>query len=162
MTSTDDAALVDSADDLDALWRAHGPTALRYATVLVGPNDAHDITADAFLRISRTTGWSGIDRPQAYLIRAVTNHARDLHRRRERRWRRDIAAVTASTTTTAEPSIDVLRQIAKLSVQQRAVIFLAYWDDMTEPAIASLLGVSTGTVHRTLVRARAQLRKVLP
>jgi RNA polymerase sigma factor (sigma-70 family) len=140
----------ESTDLMDAVWQAHAPAALRYATVLVGPHDAHDITVDAFVRVSRSPGWAAVDHPGRYLMRAVTNAAHDHHRRRERRWARDLAALAPGDTPAVEPTIDVIRHLARLSVQQRAVVFLAYWEDLSEPAIAQLLGVSTGTVHRNL------------
>lgn len=147
--------------DPETIWRAHAPAALRYATVLVGPHDAHDVTVNAFLRIGQSPGWANVEHPRSYLMRAVTNHARDHRRQQERRWRRDLNAIGPTSTTTDEPGVDVRRQIARLSVAQRAVIFLAYWEDMTVPAIAELLGLSTGTVQRNLTRARDQLRKAL-
>jgi RNA polymerase sigma factor (sigma-70 family) len=48
-----------------------------------------------------------------------------------------------------------------LSVQQRTVVFLAYWCDQSAGDIAGVLGVSEGTVRKQLVRARARLREVL-
>jgi RNA polymerase sigma factor (sigma-70 family) len=57
--------------------------------------------------------------------------------------------------------IDVRRAVAGLSVAQRAVVFLAYWEDMTERDIAEWLQLSPGTVHRHLELARNHLRKVL-
>lgn len=147
--------------DLDAIWRAHATAALRYATVRVGPHDAHDITVNAFVRISRSPGWSNVANPRTYLMRALANHAHDHRRQQERRWRRDLSAVNPTVAHADEPAIEIRRQIADLSVQQRAVIFLTYWEDLTVPVIAELLGLSTGTVHRTLTRARAQLRKAL-
>jgi len=56
---------------------------------------------------------------------------------------------------------EVARAVAHLSPQQRAVVFLTYWDDLDTSAVASLLGVSEGTVRKQLARARSQLRKVL-
>lgn len=148
--------------DIEAIWRDHADAALRYATVLVGSADAYDVTADAFLRVTRTVGWASVEHPRAYLLRAVTNRAHDHRRQHARRVRRELATMTADTVTTMpEPAVDLRRQIAALSVQQRAVIFLTYWEDMTVTAIADLLGLSTGTVHRTLDRARGQLRKAM-
>jgi RNA polymerase sigma factor (sigma-70 family) len=160
-TTQSDAGRCDDGPDVDAFWRAHGVAALRYATVLVGPDHAHDITVDAFLRVTRSDDWASIRNPRAYLIRAITNQAHDHRRQQARRWRRDLAALAPTTTPGPESNVDIHRQIAQLSVQQRAVVFLAYWEDMTEPAIAALLGLSTGTVHRNLSRARARLRKAL-
>jgi len=46
-------------------------------------------------------------------------------------------------------------------MQQRAVIHLTYWEDLTPSVVATRLGVSEGTVRRQLARARDRLRKVL-
>lgn len=146
---------------LDQLWRAHGPAALRFATVLVGPHDAPDIVTDAFLRVARTVGWAHVDQPHSYLLRAVRNEAHNLRRGRERQWRRDLAARPDTAEHEPTANADLVAQLARLSIEQRTVIYLAYWEDMTESAIAALLGVSAGTVHRNLVRARTQLRKAL-
>jgi RNA polymerase sigma factor (sigma-70 family) len=161
MTSRNSPVITTDSAELDAVWRAHGPAGLRYATVLVGPHDAHDICVNAFLRVSRSPGWSSIAQPRAYLMRAITNQAHDHRRQRSRQWARDLAALTPVTVAAVEPAVDIHRLIAGLSVQQRAAIYLTYWEDMTEPAIAELLGHSTGTIHRNLTRARAQLRKAL-
>ncbi|MEO5899239.1 MAG: sigma-70 family RNA polymerase sigma factor [Ilumatobacteraceae bacterium] len=147
--------------DLELIWREHAGAALRYATVLVGADDAHDITVDAFLRISQAPGWAGVEHPRTYLLRAVTNRAHDVRRQQDRRARREQTNYMPDTIPVAEPAVDLRRHIAALSLQQRAVVFLTYWEDMTIPAIAELLGLSPGTVHRNLTRARTQLRKAL-
>jgi RNA polymerase sigma factor (sigma-70 family) len=145
----------------DRAWRAYGPPALRFATVLVGPDDAHDIATSAFLRVTNSTGWVGLDQPQSYLFRAVSSEAANHQRQRSRRWRRDLHAITAHDAIDNPVDVDVIRALSKLTIAQRSVVFLTYWNDMTEAAVAETLGLSTGTVHRTLVRARIQLRKAL-
>jgi RNA polymerase sigma factor (sigma-70 family) len=145
----------------DRAWRAYGPPALRFATVLVGPDDAHDIATSAFLRVTNSTGWVGLDQPQSYLFRAVSREAHNHQRQRSRRWRRDLHAITAHDAIDNPVDIDVIRAMSKLTIAQRSVVFLTYWNDMTEAAVADTLGLSAGTVHRTLVRARIQLRKAL-
>ena len=61
----------------------------------------------------------------------------------------------------SESSIDVHRALATLSPQQRAVVFLAYWEDQTPTQTAATLDITEGTVRKQLARARAQLRKVI-
>ena len=147
--------------EVDVLWREHAGELLRFATVLVGPSDAPDIVTDSFLRSSATILSGEVDHPRAYLYRAVTNHAHDLRRSRERRWARDLAAIGPQTTTVHDTYVDVRRAVAGLSVQQRAVVYFAYWEDLPERAIAELLQIAPGSVRRHLVRARHHLRKAL-
>ena len=145
----------------ESIWRDHADVAVRYATVLVGADDAHDIVADAFVSVSQSAGWGGIGNPRAYLLRAVTNRARDVHRQRTRRRGREMSTFEVRMSTIPESTVDLRRQIATLSLQQRAVVYFTYWEDMSIPAIAQLLGLSAGTVHRNLTRARAHLRKAM-
>ena len=152
----------DDADErIDVAWRTHAPAAMRFATAVVGPIDAHDVTTTAFLRVTRQPNWTHIERLDRYLIRAVRNEAQDLYRQRRRRWQRDLLEVRPEATTDPLPDVDLLRAVASLSVQQRSVVFLAYWHDMTEAEIAETLDVARSTVHRTLARARIALRKAL-
>jgi RNA polymerase sigma-70 factor (ECF subfamily) len=145
----------------DELWRAHADELLRFATVLAGPHDAYDIVADTMLTAADAATAPGVANRRAYLFRAVANRAHDEHRRRQRRWRRDLAAVGPASTTLPDDFSEVRRAVARLSVQQRAVVYLHYWEDLPEREIAELLDVSPGTVHRTLQRARETLRKAL-
>lgn len=146
---------------VDGLWRAHAPELMRFATVLVGPSDAHDITVDAFLRSAPAVLSGRADNPRAYLMRAVANRAHDLRRGRERQWVRDLAAVQPVSSAPHEPHLDVRRAVARLSLAQRAVIYFVYWEDLRERDVAEVLGISPGSVRRHLVRARAHLRKAL-
>lgn len=145
----------------DQLWRAHAADLMRFATVLVGPGDAHDITVEAFLRAAPKLEHNPIGSERAYLMRAVANHAHDLHRSRERRWRRDLAAIGPTSTVGPDTFLDVRRAISSLSLAQRTVIYFVYWEDLSERDIAALLDVSHGTVRRHLTRARTHLRKAL-
>lgn len=151
----------DATDLIDAAWREHAPAAMRFATAVVGPVDAHDVTTAAFLRATRQPNWVHVEHFDRYLIRAVRNEAQNLYRQRKRRWQRDLLAVRPEASTDALPDVDLLRAVASLSVQQRSVVFLAYWHDMTEAEIAETLDVARSTVHRTLARARIALRKAL-
>jgi RNA polymerase sigma-70 factor (ECF subfamily) len=157
MFEIDDTTATSSADEL---WRSHADELLRFATVLVGPTDAHDIV-EAFLKSTDSMDATGVTNQRAYLFRAVVNHAHDLRRARERRWARDLAAIGPTSTAAPDTFIDVRRAVAGLSVQQRAVVYFAYWEDLPERSIADLLQVAPGTVRRHLVRARFNLRKAL-
>jgi RNA polymerase sigma factor (sigma-70 family) len=155
----DSAATV--AANLEELWREHGPTGLRLATVLVGPADAHDVAISAFLRVTSLAGRSDIGQFRSYLLRAIRNEAHSLFRSRRRRLRRDVAALAERFANDPIGDVDLRAAIAALGLRQRTVLFLAYWEDMTEAAIADALGLSRGTVHRDLQRARDRLGKAL-
>lgn len=151
-------ALVDA--DLE-LYRRHARELTRYATALVGPDDAPDVVSEAVLAAFAAPAWSSVDNPRAYLYRAVLHRARSWHRSAGRREHRERLAARPDAVAPTEPSIDAHRALARLSAQQRAVVYLTYWDDCTPAQIADLLDVGEGTVRKQLARARHHLRRIL-
>jgi DNA-directed RNA polymerase specialized sigma24 family protein len=151
-----------SAEDvLEELWREHACDLMNLATVVVGPADAHDIVVEAFLGAAPSAGDRAIENVRGYLVRAVLNRAKDLHRSRHRRWRRDLAAVGPKSAAGVDSFVDVRRAVSDLSLGQRTVVYFVYWEDRTEAETAALLQISPGTVRRHLVRARDHLRRAL-
>lgn len=145
----------------DTLWREHSARLVGFATFLVGPFDANDVVVEAFLRAAPRVLTGKVENPYAYLLRAVTNHANDLRRTRSRRWRRDLHAIGPAHASVRDDFSHVRSAVAELSVAQRTVVYLVYWEDRTERDIASLLDVAPSTVRAHLVRARTHLRKAL-
>lgn len=144
-------------------YRRHAGELIRYATVLVGPDDAPDVVSEAVLAAFNSPRWRMVDNQRAYLYRAVLARSAAHHRSASRRRRRDtvVARRDAPRVTTDEPSVDAHRALSELSEQQRAVVYLAYWEDLAPPQIADLLDVSEGTVRKQLARAREHLRRIL-
>ena len=146
---------------IEDLWRLHSAELFRYGSVLVGPNACEDIVSAAFLRLCSSIDVATIDQSRPYLFRAVLHEALN-HRRSDRaRWRRDLHAVAATVAAPTETHLEVRQAVAGLSVRQRSVVYLAYWHDLPERAIADQLDISLGSVRRHLVRAQAHLRKAL-
>lgn len=161
---SDDAAT--GALDAAQVWADHAADLLGLATVLVGPHDAHDVVSLAFQRvIDRTDGGFRPTDLRSYLVRSVTNTANDQHRSRKRRQRRDLHGVVEQSIGSSDESapvrVDIRRAVADLSVQQRAVVYLTYWEDLDSTAVGAVLDIAPATVRRHLVRARFQLRKEL-
>ena len=150
-----------SPTDTD-VYRQHAHELTRYATVLVGPDHAHDVVTDAVLRAFGAPTWGAVDNRRAYLFRSVLNEANTFHRARRRRRRREVAATRAAPRRPhPEPSIDALRALDAVTPAQRAIVYLSYWEDQTAQQIADLLDVSEGTVRKQLARARERLRTVM-
>lgn len=78
-----------------------------------------------------------------------------------RRWTGEVPSpIEAGTTCGPDLALrhDVLRALADLPRQQRAVVVLTYFEDLSHPRAAEMLGISVGTVKSTLSRALARLR----
>ena len=78
-----------------------------------------------------------------------------------RRWTGEVPGEVGAGTS-VEPDLalrhDVVRALAELPRQQRAVVVLTYFEDLSHPRAAEILGISVGTVKSTLARALATLR----
>lgn len=149
-----------------ALWSEHATDLVGFATLLVGADDAHDVVSIAFHRVvARLQNGAQIDDHRAYLMRSVTNTANDQRRSQKRRQRRDLRATlpadVASGSELVAGRIDLRQAVAGLSVQQRAVVYFTYWEDLESSEVGRLLGIAPATVRRHLTRARTQLRKEL-
>jgi RNA polymerase sigma-70 factor (ECF subfamily) len=152
-----------AAESLESAYRRHSLELIRYATVMVGPDDATDIVTDAMVHVfDRDIDLSSVVSLRAFLFRAVHNRAIDHQRSKARRWRREASFQPHRDDSLAHPlAADARAALAVLSVQQRTVVFLTYWGDQTPADIAGVLMVSEGTVRKQLARARARLREVL-
>lgn len=149
--------------DNEAVYRSYSEELTRYATGLVGPFDAPDVVTDACLKAFETRSWREVVDRRAYLYRTVLNVANDHHRRTLSRRLREMKVAGREEMPDPAGSIDVevLDAVARLSVQQRAAVFLTYWEDLSPEAVAARMGVSTGTVKRHLARARRRLGELL-
>ena len=155
------------ASDDDAAFRdyvlARGTALLRMAVMLTGNQaDAEDLVqaalANTFLAWDKINDRAALD---AYVRRAMVNtHISWWRRQRLEEFPTDqlpdqAVADHARESDTAEV---VRRALDRLPERMRAAVMLRYFEDMTEPEIAALLGVSLGTVKSTVSRAVARLR----
>lgn len=153
----------DDVGSVEELWTKWGADLLRYATALVGPDDASDAVAGVMLE-AVTMFEPGSERERLgrpYVYRMLLNRVRMDYRSRTRRERREWKAIGLPDHVELLADPMVVSAVARLSVMQRAVVFLTYWEDLSPAAVALQLDVSEGTVKRHLARARNHLRKVL-
>lgn len=153
----------DSRDaDFAAYVRARQRHFVRFAYLLTGDaHSAEDLVQSAFAKVYRR--WSSItDSPDAYVRTSIVNEHRSWWRRA---WRHQ--EVTSSELVShAEPAAppdrpvdhDLWQQIEALPRQQRAVIVLRYYEDLTEAQTAQVLGCTVGTVKSHASRALTTLR----
>lgn len=142
-------------------YAKHADGLIRFAAGLVGPSDSQDVVSDAMARLMNSRVWDEAENPKALMYRAVVYEARMFARSRRRRVSREARAAVGEAYEMPSIAPEVARAVAGLSPQQRAVVFLTYWDDLDPASVAALLGVSEGTVRKQLARARDRLREVL-
>ena len=79
----------------------------------------------------------------------------------QRRRVRELKAAAPEASHLLDVDVDVLAAVDRLSVRQRAVVVLTYWEDLAPGEVAARLGISDGSVRRHLNRARSRLREQL-
>ncbi len=143
---------------------ARSPALLRTAWLLTGDTAAaQDLVQVALART--WPRWRTIRRredPEAYVRRVIVNTYATWWRRR---WRGEVP--TELLPDRAGPDdpyaqVDARRALVAALVRlprgQRAVVVLRFYDDLTEPQVAALLGCSLGTVKSQTAKALAKLR----
>lgn len=143
------------------LYQLHKTSLIRFASALVGPDDAADVVSDAMESLLKSGRLAEAENPEALMHRAVMTKALSLQRsvfaRRGREQR------FAERWIAEQPGVrpDVVRAVTRLSPRQRACVYLTYWEDLSPAMIADRLEIGEGSVKRHLARARAKLREVL-
>jgi RNA polymerase sigma-70 factor (sigma-E family) len=140
-----------------------GDALLRTATLLTSdPDVAEDVYQETLQRLA--TRWSRVDNPRAFCRRVMQNVVIDQARAQRRRPRELFAVHDTGDPRSGDPATAVelrpalLAALDSLTVQQRTIVVLRYFEDLSENDVADLLGVTPGTVKSTASRAVAQLR----
>lgn len=143
------------------VYEKYASELVRFATGLVGPDDAADVVADAFVKVLGSGSWETVEDQRAYLYRSVLNEVRMRHRSTMRRRAREMRTAVSEAMFDPEVRPEVMEAMSVLTAKQRAAVVLTYWEDLSPSEVAQRLGVSEGTVRRHLARGRSKLREVL-
>lgn len=158
-----ESSLDAGGDAIDSLYRSHAIGLVRLALVLTGDRTtAEDVVQDSFLGLFR--GWSRLrdpDRALGYLRTSVVNGCRSVQRARKASWLRGEPPLwheppvwsAEAAAIAGEDQRAVLAAVAGLPRRQREVLALRYYAGLGDGEIASVLGVSRGTVSSPASRA---------
>ncbi len=143
--------------ELAELYRRHARRLVGLAmAVTLDRSAADEVVHDAFAGLARHL--AEVRDPVAYLQRSVVNLGIRVVRRRERARSLPVRPIEHS----AMPDVDELWPlVSALPVQQRAVVVLRFWEDLTQERIAEVLGIPVGSVKSTLHRALKTIKEQL-
>jgi RNA polymerase sigma-70 factor (ECF subfamily) len=140
---------------IERLYDAHASSLFAFLLNFTrDENDTRDLLQEIFVKIAREPALlANVRNERAFLIRLAHNAAIDLIRRRgaRDRTRENFAAEDmAIFAPTNDPDEAIFRQqlsaaLADLPEEQRAVVHLKLWEEMTFEAIAEALGLSPNT-----------------
>ena len=159
----------------DDLHRAHRHRIARLCQVLLAdPDEAADASQEVFAKLheavgkeTRTMDWS------AWLTRVTVNACRD--RRRSGWWRwwrergvgleqaelRGVVRTPEDEAIGREIQLQIWNAVSVLPARQREVFALRQIDGRSTEEVASLLGISIGSVKQHLFRAVHTLRRAV-
>ncbi|MCG8455434.1 MAG: sigma-70 family RNA polymerase sigma factor [Holophagales bacterium] len=164
----------------DELARRHRDSAFFLALQLLGNrDDALDVAQDAMLRFFTHLHRFDASRPvRPWLFQIVRNRVLDLHRRRKVRKHDSIEAAAEDEERPSLQLVDarvdlerdarqtqlqkrIWEALSQLSHQQREILVLRDYQDLSYKEIADTLNIPIGTVMSRLHGARKSLRQVL-
>lgn len=163
------------ADDFERFYDATIALAQAYGHRLLRGADLDDVLADAYLQVWRECASYRCERgsPVSWLLCIVRNRAIDLlrHRQASPECPDDGDNETEHGATDAAGPPDLLEAtrrsgalhaaLSDLSAQERWLLGLAYFRDLTHAQISETTGLPLGTVKSCILRAQAKLREVL-
>jgi RNA polymerase sigma-70 factor (ECF subfamily) len=178
-TSTDAhiiAACQQDPDRFRELFERHFAATRGFLSRRIGPEIAEDLAIETFALAYRRRGSYDLRQSNArpWLYGIATNLLRH-HRRGERRKLLAYARTGVDPDLAADPGYDaaearvaaqaagpaLAQALAGLRPDERDVLLLFAWGDLSYVEIAEALGIPVGTVRSRLSRARSRFRDLL-
>lgn len=164
--------------DFTNIYKEFQPKIYRYLCNLCGEADAHDLTQTVFLKVSRSLeSFRGESSLATWIYRIATNVAHDhshssLAKQREAELPLEDTGPANDFPDSDHPPADreyVRREmnacirgvVDQMPENYRTVLILSEFEELTNPEIVEVLGMSIDTVKIRLHRARVHLRKAL-
>lgn len=147
---------------------ARGTALFRAAYVLTGnQHQAEDLVQSALAKTAAR--WDALEKkddPEGYVRRAMYHERISWWRRRKKITEEATELLPEVPQQDRSGQVDlklvVKAALSKLGPKQRAVLALRFYEDRSEQEIATILGISVGTVRSQTHRALARLREVAP
>jgi RNA polymerase sigma-70 factor (ECF subfamily) len=154
------------ADRLEHLARTAGPDVLAYLARRVTPvEDAVDVYSQVLtitwqkLRVVPTDDGEAFAWMLGVARKCLANHRRSAARRTALADRLRDGLCTAVTEPEPAAALDAQLALEALSEDDRELVTLVYWERLTCPQAAQVLGISSGAARKRLERARTTLRQ---
>jgi RNA polymerase sigma-70 factor (ECF subfamily) len=150
-----------------SLVERHSQLVYRIALAVTrNPQDAEDVTQEAFLQLYRGNRWEQVEDERGYLARVAWRLA--VRRRKPGNMELELPAQLYSHAASPEESaMDreleawMHGAIDRLPEKLRQPLALAALGELKQAEIAKILGLPEGTVRRRIFTARQKLRQML-
>ena len=132
--------------------------------ILLDGDEAHDAVQEVFTLVYRHLGrFDKRSRFSTWLFRVAVNRSiqearKFRHRAKTVELNEAISNVSEETTDTSDPRVQAA--LAKLAPNDRALLVLFYWDDLSLQDIAASIGCGVNAAKTRLYRARERFRVI--
>lgn len=165
---------IDGPADFDAAFREHFPPVYRFIARRVGSALAEDLAAETFAMAYRRRARfdPGRGSLRSWLYGIAANQVRDHWRAEQHLLALDARIVPEIDQPDGSDAADqrviaallaprLAAALSQVTAEQREVLLLHAWAELSHEEIAAALNIASGTVRSRLSRARAALREQL-
>lgn len=161
------------AKALGYLYDRHAPLVYGVSLKVLGNRqEAEDLTHDIFVKFAEHSSYDPKRGSLRTFLMVLTRsraidrvRSRQSAQRSKQRWQVDYVQPTLDPCLHEEPKVErsheVTAAMAHLSPQQRQVLHLAYYEGLTQAAIAEQLNTPLGTVKARARRGLLKLKQIL-
>jgi RNA polymerase sigma-70 factor, ECF subfamily len=147
-------------EKVQELYRQHGPALLAYGASLLGDYAAaEDVLHQLFLKL--LTMKTPPEEPRLYLFKAVRNRCLNVLRGRTRLASLDHQEWLVKPEGMIEAGLEVEKAIRELPPEQREVVVMRVWGEMTLAEAAEVLEIPLNTAASRYRYALGKLRTLL-
>ena len=157
-----------NAEALDGIFAIAAKRMNFAATAIVCDRAAaEDVVSDSFIKIARfARRYSRGDDPMAWILKIVRNTALDYLRKCKRRAEVSCECLYNLTDENSSPekierALLLEQALSKLKDDERRVIYMRYYLDMTVREISEATALSRSSAERLIQRAEENLKKFL-
>lgn len=146
------------------LYERFADRVFRYAfTLLRNRHLAEDVVQETMIAVWKGAGrFEGRSQVSTWLFGIARHQAYRVHRSEAKGERiPEEKAEEPDPSVTVEREARVQRAVAELPLEQREVVFLAFYEGLPYEAIARVQGVPEGTVKSRMFHAKKRLAEVL-
>jgi RNA polymerase sigma-70 factor, ECF subfamily len=152
----------ESVAEIDLLYREHGPALLLFALAITGERSkAQDAVHHVFLRLLEKGDLRRASDKKAYLFGCVRNAILNERKRQDRQRPLDDSAWFSPPDQDYAGEQNLRRALAALPEDQRQIVVLHVWGELTFSQVGDLLNVSANTAASRYRYALGKLRDLM-
>jgi RNA polymerase sigma-70 factor, ECF subfamily len=154
---------MDSTREIARLYQQHGAALVLFGTTIIGERSmAQDAVQQVFLRLIATDSIHRASDPAAYLFASVRNQLLNETRVRQRTVSLDADAAWFDPPERDYAAEENLRRaLAGVTLDQRQVIVLHIWGELTFSQIGDVLGINANTAASRYRYGIETLREIM-